>query len=539
MLCRAVIFVFVCCFVQASTEDASGECSAGEGSCPSSRLGVVAKDEIDLSWEPKTISVVLPCAGEEEFALKTIKSVSGSVPGGSGGAILLEIVVVDDGSYPPLEAIVDKDLQTKYNVKLVRHERAIGLMGAKSAGAAVATGDIIVFFDCHVAPQDDWYEKFLQASAVNYRRVVVPVITDLDIDTWKERRRAGGLAKCYLTWDGDFKWITSDQPYMPVLSGGLLGISRRWWNETGGYDSGMSGWGGENIDQSLRTWLCGGEIYAMSNAFVAHMWRTPNDPRTSAKYSVSGHQAVVNRARAILAWFGDYMEKAGEYPDMKRLGFGRGGKRPRMDVSELHAIRDKLQCRPMPWFLWRFRDIYVDGGLLPKKTFKIQEATTGLCLAFLGPSGTHPAGRATAALRPCDGKKLMHPDGTRWHLGNRIPKTGKCCSGLRNWNTDQCLTVPGNGGGASTSLQTGVCDVSGVQGYPWKFVEKHSTLMPGQIQFQGQCLTVNGEKKFVMAACNKMDGQGGRGPWKRFEGEVPIETELYEKALKEQPELFQ
>ena len=27
----------------------------------------------------------------------------------------------------------------------------------------------------------------------------------------------------------------STSPYMPVLSGGLLGISRRWWNETGGF----------------------------------------------------------------------------------------------------------------------------------------------------------------------------------------------------------------------------------------------------------------------------------------------------------------
>ena len=31
--------------------------------------------------------------------------------------------------------------------------------------------------------------------------------------------------------------------------------SRRWWQETGGYDTGMLGWGGENIDQSLRAWL--------------------------------------------------------------------------------------------------------------------------------------------------------------------------------------------------------------------------------------------------------------------------------------------
>lgn len=45
-----------------------------------------------------------------------------------------------------------------------------------------------------------------------------------------------------------------------VMSGGLLAMSRSWWEETGGYDSSMRGWGGENLDQSLRIWRCGGEL---------------------------------------------------------------------------------------------------------------------------------------------------------------------------------------------------------------------------------------------------------------------------------------
>lgn len=36
-----------------------------------------------------------------------------------------------------------------------------------------------------------------------------------------------------------------------------------------GYDSSMRSWGGENIDQSLRTWLCGGEIVYAEGSRVA------------------------------------------------------------------------------------------------------------------------------------------------------------------------------------------------------------------------------------------------------------------------------
>lgn len=31
------------------------------------------------------------------------------------------------------------------------------------------------------------------------------------------------------------------------MSGGLLGITKRWWYESGEYDNGMLMWGGENI----------------------------------------------------------------------------------------------------------------------------------------------------------------------------------------------------------------------------------------------------------------------------------------------------
>ncbi|CAJ1348330.1 unnamed protein product, partial [Effrenium voratum] len=311
-----------------------------------------------LSWNPKTLSVVLPCAGEGLFAKKTVISVAKSVPGGIGGGILEEIIVVDDGSTPPLsQDFLTEKFRKKYPLTLVRHEEAIGLMGAKSAGAAEARGDVIVFFDCHVAPQDDWYRQFLDSVAQNYRRIVMPVITNLDIDTWKETERNQGLAKCYLTWDADFKWVEeSASPFMPVLSGGLLGISRRWWNETGGYDDGMSGWGGENVDQSLRSWLCGGEIVSLSNAYVAHMWRKPEDPRTKKNYAESALDSMKNKARAVLAWYDEYREKAAEYPAMQYVGLLEGGKADlNRDVSNFDEVKERLHCKPFAWFLWRFR----------------------------------------------------------------------------------------------------------------------------------------------------------------------------------------
>jgi GT2 family glycosyltransferase len=91
------------------------------------------------------------------------------------------------------------------------------------------------------------------------------------------------MSKCYLSFDAEFKWTNDDTPFVPIMSGGLLAMSRRWWQETGGYDTAMLGWGGENLDQSLRIWLCGGEIYSASDSYVAHMWRDGSKPKTNAR----------------------------------------------------------------------------------------------------------------------------------------------------------------------------------------------------------------------------------------------------------------
>ena len=100
--------------------------------------------------------------------------------------------------------------------------------------------------------------------------------------------------------------------YMGMLSGGLAGLSRYWWVESGGFDSKMMGWGGENIDQGVRMWVCGGEIVAAPHSQVAHMWRT-HSAKTSAHYKRVG-DTLFNRARAIKAWLQEFSDKLYDYP---------------------------------------------------------------------------------------------------------------------------------------------------------------------------------------------------------------------------------
>merc|ERR1719253_2500149 len=121
---------------------------------------------------------------------------------------------------------------------MIRHEKTRGLIGAKKSGGDAALGDVIVFLDCHISPRDGWEEAFLKQMSRkgDHRIVVVPTITALDIETWQEMPGPASKA-CYLLWNADFTWLSNPGRDVPMVA-----------------------WGGENLDQSLRAWLCGGRI---------------------------------------------------------------------------------------------------------------------------------------------------------------------------------------------------------------------------------------------------------------------------------------
>jgi len=375
-----------------------------------------------------------------------------------------------------------------------------------------------------VAPQPNWYHDFLSLISENYRRMVVPHITALDVDTWSQIGSGGGLAKCYLTWDADFKWVDSNDRYIPVISGGLLGMSRQWWHETGGYDKEMLGWGGENLDQSLRVWLCGGEIVMAPNSQVAHMWRDGTQ-KTRARYHLVG-DTQRNRARAVYAWYGEFASKLQHYPSFASRHPTADGSPWYGDLGDFQTVRGRLGgCRSFAWFLRRFSDIYEDGGLLPPEVFMLREERSGKCLWFQGQAGTSGSGQEGASLEHCN----EQDDRFFWHLGNANRRSGKCCSGLRAWNTDQCL-AGGQGGGKAI---TGICSVAGLDvGQAWALTSS------GQLQRSGSCLGPgDSPDSLVEGTCLSFRSRGG-AKWTKLAAKVPLETQLYRSALREHPEAF-
>eukprot|EP00434_Breviolum_minutum_P008961 symbB.v1.2.007895.t1/scaffold489.1/size197246/13 len=368
------------------------------------------------AWKGETLSVVLPCAYEGEYASRTVESVWRHTKKNR----LKEIIVVDDGSVPKLVLDLPEPLRVTSNsgpslrgsdvpqVRLLRHEKTMGLIAAKKTGGDAAAGDVVVFFDCHVKPRDGWDDAFLKQMhrAGDHRTIVVPTITALNPDTWEENAGAASTA-CYMMWNADFTWLV--QPGRDVAQG----------------------------------------------AFVAHMWRDPNNPKTRLKYTMRTEDVMRNKARAVAAWLGPFSNKTfSTFPEYEAFFDGENSIG---DLSNFGRLKKELQCADFSSYIQRFSYLFLDGGLIPEKIFQLQEESSGLCLE----REVQDARSHNIVLAPCvnvkGNKGVLETQ--IWHLANRdhSQEDAPCCSGLMNWNFLQCLSASSTSGPARTEE----CDVSG------------------------------------------------------------------------------
>jgi glycosyltransferase involved in cell wall biosynthesis len=381
-----------------------------------------------------TLSVVLPCANESDFVMKTVRAIFEATPREE----LHEIVIVDDASQPVISQDISLDELEAHRGRIIRHDVAQGLIRSKKDGADSATGDIIVFLDCHVKPIDGWTEDLFQNIRENPKRIVVPTITSLDPDSWQEVGGSAGGRKMCLTWNADFYWCNGyPGQYVPIMSGGLLALSRYWWERTGGYDDEMHAWGGENLDQSLRTWLCGGEIVVAARSRVAHMWRDPNKPKTALHYSIPTEHVLRNRLRAATSWMGPWSKKVRSFPEYD--DFREGGPWHIDSLANVEKYQNELQCKDFRWYLNRFQDLYSSIGALPRNVFNLRDSRTGLCLHHELTYGSQQGGKMN--LRPCN----RDSEAQRWHEANAASGGDGCCSGLKLHDIDICVAAEHKG----------------------------------------------------------------------------------------------
>uniref|UniRef100_A0A2C9KRV1 Galactosyltransferase C-terminal domain-containing protein n=1 Tax=Biomphalaria glabrata TaxID=6526 RepID=A0A2C9KRV1_BIOGL len=126
-------------------------------------------------------------------------------------------------------------------------------------------------------------------------------------------------------------------PESPTMPGGLYAVSREWFSKLGKYDPEMDFWGGENIEMSFKTWMCGGSLLLSVCSHVGHIFRNINP-------NIGGIRLTYkNSIRVAEVWMDQYKhffyEKLGyNIPD-----YG--------DVTSRVLLRKSLNCSDFGWYL--------------------------------------------------------------------------------------------------------------------------------------------------------------------------------------------
>ncbi|VDP67722.1 unnamed protein product [Echinostoma caproni] len=283
-----------------------------------------------------------------------------------------------------LLALVGKHVRHEKTVKLIRNPQRYGLIKARMVGARAAMAEVLVFLDSHVTCTPKWLEPLLIRMVSFRARVNHTVNTgnhrDDDSDLNAERlivspivfdnKEKGDINRPLytggFTWNLTFRWEYPPKPtashnaafepqLTPAISGGIYASWRRAFFEMGGYDEEMNIWGGENIELSLRTWMCHGQMEIIPCSRVGHLFRKKHP----YSFPEGIEQTVVkNRKRVALVWLTHVEDteqhRPQEIKDYLSLFYDASPTAVEVDagsVLDRKELAKQLNCRSFRWFL--------------------------------------------------------------------------------------------------------------------------------------------------------------------------------------------
>jgi polypeptide N-acetylgalactosaminyltransferase len=238
-------------------------------------------------------------------------------------------------------------------VKILRAEKREGLIKARIRGTLAAKAPTLTFLDSHVECTEGWLEPLLDRIAQNPTTVPCPVINVINSETFQfnyiknlQTIQMGGFY-----WRMTFQWTRVSEKELkrrknpaepirsPTMAGGLFSINKEYFLKLGMYDPDFDIWGGENLELSFKTWMCGGMIEIVPCSHVGHIFRA----KSPYKWRDGVNVIQKNTLRLAEVWLDDYKKYFYLFTNYKPENFG--------DISDRVKLRKDLNCKSFKWYM--------------------------------------------------------------------------------------------------------------------------------------------------------------------------------------------
>ncbi|KQX08405.1 MULTISPECIES: glycosyltransferase family 2 protein [unclassified Leifsonia] len=240
---------------------------------PGTRLGAVPGNRWDLldgqhAASPASVSVIVAHYEQPTQLARTLRAVARQ----RYPADLVEVIVVDDGSA--------SQPHVPFGVRLLRQaDEGFRLAAARNLGAASATNDLLVFLDADTAPEPDYLREITRLPSLAWDAVVVgrrrhadfaDASTDDDVESVGPKNELTEPVWLREGYAASGNLLTADfRSYRHVI-GAVIGCSRRFFDETGGFDESFTSYGGEDWEWAYRAWLHGALLAHVPSAVAWH-----------------------------------------------------------------------------------------------------------------------------------------------------------------------------------------------------------------------------------------------------------------------------
>jgi GT2 family glycosyltransferase len=261
-------------------------------------------------------SILIAAHDEGESLSKTIRSVVES-----SLRLEYEIVVADDGS---TDRSVEAARKRYPQIRVVRHEKRLGVSPAKHLAASAAHGDVLVFLDGHSNPEPGAIQRLVEdVEMTEGKAVITPKVPALCPKTWINKLAQAGHGYRLGLEKFDHGWLPlarmkavrhgGRQFYeSPALIGCALATSAALYHELHGFDAHMLSWGVEDLDFGLRTWLFGHSILHDPEAAVGHRFQQRFESFEVPLAQLTANQLRMARKNFTHGVWGQWLEKCRE-----------------------------------------------------------------------------------------------------------------------------------------------------------------------------------------------------------------------------------